>query len=66
MTHDPIVTEVRQAGQALAEQAGGDLHTFFERLRKAQEQYSDRLGQPPTRQSEAVQARTQHGDAHEA
>jgi len=38
VTHDPIVTEVRQTGQALAEQAGGDLHIFFEFLRKAQTQ----------------------------
>ena len=29
MYKDPIVAEVRQAGQALAERAEGDLHTFF-------------------------------------
>ena len=66
MTQDPIVTEVRQAGQSLAEQAGGDLHTFFELLRKAQEQYADRLGQPAIRLSQAAQVGTHRGDAHEA
>ena len=49
MYEDPIVTEVRTAGQVLAEQAGGDLHTFFQRLREAQKQYSERLVQAPLR-----------------
>ena len=47
MYEDPIVTEVRKAGQALAEQAEGDLHTFFEYLREVQQNYQDRLVQTP-------------------
>lgn len=47
MYEDPIVAEVRQAGQILAEQAEGDLHTFFEFLREGQQQYRDRLVQGP-------------------
>lgn len=43
MAEDPIVAEVRRAGRQLEEQAGGDLHTFFEHLRKTQDQYRDRL-----------------------
>jgi hypothetical protein len=49
MYEDPIVTEVRTAGQMLAEQAAGDLHTFFQRLREAQKQYLERLVQTPLR-----------------
>ena len=56
MYEDPIVTEVRQAGQALAEQAEGNLHTFFQNLRKAQQQYRDRLVQPLLRPSEAAES----------
>jgi hypothetical protein len=36
MYDDPIVTEVRNAGQALAKQAGGDMPIFFQLLREAQ------------------------------
>lgn len=56
MYEDPIVTEVRQAGQALAEQAEGDLHTFFQNLRTAQQQYQDRLVQVPRRSSQTVES----------
>ena len=56
MYEDPIVTEVRKAGQALAEQAEGDLHTFFELLREAQQQYRDRLVQVPLRPSQKVES----------
>lgn len=49
MYEDPIVAEVRQAGQALVEQAEGDLPTFFEFLREVQQQYRDRLVQGPLR-----------------
>ena len=47
MYEDPIVAEVRQAGQVLAEWAEGDLHTFFKFLREGQQQYRDRLVQGP-------------------
>jgi hypothetical protein len=43
MYEDPIMTEVRSAGQLLAEEAGGDLHLFFQRLREAQKQYPDMM-----------------------
>lgn len=47
MNQDPIVAEVRQAGRALAEQAGGDVHEFFEHLREAERQYSGQLVETP-------------------
>ena len=34
MWKDPIVQEARKAGEELARQAGYDLHTFFQKLRK--------------------------------
>ena len=43
MRKDPIVEEVRNAGNSLAAQAGNDLHEFCERLRKAQSQDAQRL-----------------------
>jgi len=43
MFEDPIVTEVRQTGQELEEQAEGDLHKFFQYLRNAQSKYKERL-----------------------
>ena len=33
MLKDPIVQEVRKAGEELAKQANYDLHTFFQNLR---------------------------------
>lgn len=53
MYEDPIVTEVRQAGQNLAERAEGDLHRFFQYLREVQKQYGDRLVQGPRRSPQA-------------
>ena len=55
MYEDPIVTEVRKAGQVLAEQAKGDLHTFFQHLKEAQQQYRDRLVKAPPQPSETVE-----------
>jgi hypothetical protein len=66
MYEDPIVTEVRQAGQTLAEQAEGDLHTFFQNLRKAQQQYRERLVHAPLRPSEAAEASPGTGGEHQA
>ena len=34
MWKDPIVQEVRKAGEELARQADYNLHTFFQKLRK--------------------------------
>lgn len=55
MYKDPIVAEVRKAGQVLAEQAGGDVHVFFQQLRNAQEQYRSRVVESPPRQPEAAE-----------
>ncbi len=49
MYKDPIVAEIRQAGQVLAEEAGSDLHVFFEHLRDSQMQYKERLIRSPLR-----------------
>jgi hypothetical protein len=54
MHEDPIVTEVRKAGQILAEQAKGDLRTFFQNLREAQQQYRERLVQTPRQGPQTV------------
>ena len=43
MWTDPIVSEVRKAGEELARKADGDLHTFFSNMRSAQKQYAERL-----------------------
>jgi len=63
MYEDPIVTEVRNAGQALAKQAEGDLHLFFQLLREAQKQYPKRLVQAPLRPSQAVESGLPDGGA---
>lgn len=55
MYEDPIVTEVRKAGQVLAEQAAGDVHSFFQHLRKAQEQYRRRVVQAPRRPAQTAE-----------
>jgi hypothetical protein len=38
MWNDPIVDEVRKAGEELARQANYDLHTFCENLRQKEKQ----------------------------
>jgi hypothetical protein len=63
MYEDPIVTEVRNAGQALANQAEGNLHTFFQLLREAQKQYQERLVQAPLRPPQAVESNLSDGGA---
>jgi hypothetical protein len=45
MIPDPIVTEVRKAGARLAEEAGYDVHRFFENLREAERKYGKPLVQ---------------------
>ncbi len=47
MHQDPIVAEVRKAGQSLADRAGGDMHVFFENLRSVQEGYRNRMVDTP-------------------
>ena len=61
MYEDPIVAEVRKAGQALVEWAEGDLHSFFESLREVQQQYRDRLVKAPLDPSQE----TKFGPRHE-
>ena len=61
MYNDPIVTEVRSAGQLLAEEAGGDLHLFFQRLREAQKQYPERLVPAPRHPSQAAESESPSG-----
>ena len=63
MYEDPIMTEVRNAGQTLAEQAEGDLHIFFQFLREAQKQYQERLVQAPLRPPQAVESSLPDGGA---
>jgi hypothetical protein len=43
MWKDPIVSEVRKAGEELAREADGNLHKFFVNLKLAQKRYSKRL-----------------------
>lgn len=40
---DPVVEEVREAGRRIEAEVGGDVHAYFERLRRTQEKYRDRL-----------------------
>lgn len=47
MWNDPIVTEVRRAGQRLFEEAGNDLHVFFQRLREAEKKHPERVVELP-------------------
>ena len=47
MNTDPIVKEVREAGAKLAAEAGGDIHRFFENLRRTQKDYGKRLVRKP-------------------
>ena len=49
MWDDPIVREVREAGDKLAREAGYDLHEFCERIAQHQRQYADRLVTLPPR-----------------
>jgi len=47
MSPDPIVQEVRKAGQLLASEAGNDVHRFFDKLREAQAGYEKPLVRQP-------------------
>ena len=44
---DPIVAEVRKAGDEMAREASYDLHTLCERLREAERQHPERLVKTP-------------------
>jgi hypothetical protein len=43
MMRDPIVEEVRKAREELFKQANYDLHTFFENIKKIQEERKARM-----------------------
>jgi hypothetical protein len=51
---DPIVDEVRKAGDDMAREANYDLHTLCERLREAERQHLERLvtTAPPARSAQ--------------
>ena len=51
---DPIVQEVREAGNRLADEAGNDVHRFFEKLRATQSQYGKQLVCKPVPHGEVV------------
>jgi len=40
---DPVVDEVRKAGEEMAREAGFDLHTLCERLREAEQRHPERV-----------------------
>ena len=43
MWKDPVVEEVRAESRKLETAAKGDLHTYFEHLRRSQSRYADRV-----------------------
>ena len=43
---DPVVEEVRRAGEELARKAGYDLHRLCEHLREAERRHPERLARP--------------------
>lgn len=43
---DPIVEEVRRAGKELEKEAGGNLHRFFELLRRTEKTCGHRVARP--------------------
>jgi len=43
MWQDPIVQDVRKAGEALAKQANYDLHTFFQNLRNNEKKRNSKV-----------------------
>lgn len=43
LKEDPIVGEVRRHGRQSEDEAQGDVHQFFEKLRQAERQNPDRL-----------------------
>ena len=43
MCDDPVVKEVRKAGEELARKANYNVHTFFENLRKKEKEESRKI-----------------------
>jgi hypothetical protein len=42
MWDDPVVKEIRKAGEQLAKDANYDLHTFFENMRESEKKRKDK------------------------
>lgn len=59
MSADPIVEEVRKAGEQLASGAGNDVHRFFEKLREVQRGYARPLVREPIPRQEVAGRTTQ-------
>lgn len=64
MDHDPVVEETRAAGRALEAAAPGDVHAFFELLRRAQERYRDRVVSDESIVAESLAHPDGRGPAH--
>jgi|GEM_PF-3059801 len=45
MWKDPVVTEVRKAGEKLAKKAKNNLRTYFKNLRKAETKYQVQIAE---------------------
>ena len=43
MIHDPIVDEVRKAGEKLFKESGSDIHLYFEALREIEKKCGHRI-----------------------
>lgn len=57
MWQDPIIQDVRRAGEELAKQANYDLHTFFQNLRNNEKKENFKVvGQLTTRCSRSPKA----------
>jgi len=60
MWKDPVVTEVRRAGEKLAKRANNNLHTFFKNLRKAGEEYQAQISYKAKTHKPGVRRITSH------
>jgi hypothetical protein len=47
MTKDPIIEEVRKAGENLAKESGYNVHSFFNLLREREQRHASRLVSGP-------------------
>ena len=54
MWKDPIVEQVRQAGEEIARKADYDLHTLFEQLRERERQRKVRVVTRPQKPAKAT------------
>lgn len=56
MFNDPIVKEVRKAGEILAKQANYDLHTFFQNLRNNEKKRNPKIVSRLKKQPASIKA----------